>query len=76
MFVVLLAHSENEVLSVVLLTATVGCFAGSYVGVQAGFVDMAPNFSGAIYSIANFVSSSVGLTAPIVVGYIVTERVS
>ena len=55
---------------------TLGSTAAAYAGVHAGFVDLAPNFSGAIYSFTNFIATGLGLLGPIIVGYIVTESVS
>jgi len=75
-FVILLAHSTDRYWSVFFLTMTEGCTAGAYAGVQAGFVDLAPNFSGAISSVANFFAFCLGLCGPIIIGHIVTETVS
>jgi len=75
-FVLLALTQDNRVLSVFFLTVATGFTAGVYVGTQAGFVDLAPNFSGAIFSVANCLSACLGLCGPIVIGYIVTETVS
>jgi len=70
-----MGHSEDRAMSVFLLTAFMGAQGAVFAGVQANFVDFAPNFSGTIFSIGNFASACLGLTGPIIVGFIVTEAV-
>jgi len=71
-----MAQVENRTVSILLLCALMGCQAAAITGVQANFVDLAPNFSGPVFSIGNFISATTGLFGPIMVGFIVTEAVS
>jgi len=71
-----MAHAESRATSVFLLVAFLTMQSAIFPGVQANFVDVAPNFSGAIFSIANFISALLGIIGPIGVGFIVTESVS
>ena len=72
---ILMAYARSPGLSVFLLSAYLGILAASFPGVQSNFVDLAPNFSGPVFSISNFLAACLGLTGPIVVGLIVTEAV-
>lgn len=69
-----LGFCTDTVLSVVLLTVSIGVMSASYPGVQANFMDLTPNYSGTIFSISNFLSAIAGVFAPLVISSIVTEK--
>jgi len=70
-----MSYTESSAVAVVLLTGFMGIQSAVFPGVQANFVDVAPNYSGTIFSIANFASAFLGIIGPIGVGFIVTEAV-
>lgn len=72
---VALGFCTDTALSVVLLTICIGVMSASYPGVQSNFMDLTPNFSGTVFSISNFLSAVAGVLGPIIISFIVTEKV-
>ncbi|KAE8749916.1 hypothetical protein FOCC_FOCC003385 [Frankliniella occidentalis] len=70
-----LGFCTDTTLSVILLTISIGVMSASYPGVQSNFMDLTPNYSGTIFSISNFLSACCGVAGPIVISWIVSEKV-
>ncbi|XP_067641632.1 putative inorganic phosphate cotransporter isoform X2 [Eurosta solidaginis] len=60
-------------LAIGLLTATVGLSTAIYFGYALNHLDLAPNHAGTLIGIVNCLSSTMGIVAPLVVGFIVTD---
>jgi len=54
---------------------SMGSIGAAYPGVQANYVDIAPNYSGTLYSMGNLLAAGATIIGPIVFGWIVTEPV-
>ncbi|CAH0398532.1 unnamed protein product [Chilo suppressalis] len=66
--------ANNLVLAVIMLTLSVGINAGQYTGYMLVHIDLAPNFSGILMGITNFLANIVSIIAPLVCGFIVTDE--
>uniref|UniRef100_A0A0A1WUT5 Putative inorganic phosphate cotransporter n=1 Tax=Zeugodacus cucurbitae TaxID=28588 RepID=A0A0A1WUT5_ZEUCU len=60
-------------LAIGLLTVTVGISTNSHFGYAVNHLDLAPNLAGTLLGIANCGANVMGIIAPLVVGYVVTE---
>ncbi|XP_030556489.1 putative inorganic phosphate cotransporter [Drosophila novamexicana] len=65
---------EQDSLAVVLLTLTVGINAACHLGFQVNHIDLSPNFAGTLMGISNGLASIMSLSAPLLVGVIVTNK--
>ncbi|CAD7015092.1 putative inorganic phosphate cotransporter [Ceratitis capitata] len=60
-------------LAIILLTVTVAINTLGHFGYAVNHLDLAPNFAGTLMGIVNCSSNVMGIIAPLVVGYIVTD---
>ncbi|XP_055837298.1 putative inorganic phosphate cotransporter [Episyrphus balteatus] len=65
---------ENETLVIVLLMIIVGMMAATYLGFVLNHIDLSPNFAGTLMGIANCIAHLTSITAPLSVGFIVTDE--
>ncbi|TDG48328.1 hypothetical protein AWZ03_005283 [Drosophila navojoa] len=65
---------EQDTLAVVLLTFTVGINTACHLGFQVNHIDLSPNFAGTLMGISNTLASVMSLSAPLLVGVIVTDK--
>ncbi|EDW02609.1 putative inorganic phosphate cotransporter [Drosophila grimshawi] len=65
---------EHDTLAVVLLTLTVGLNSAIHLGFQVNHIDLSPNYAGTLMGISNALASIMSLSAPLLVGVIVTDK--
>ncbi|ALC42294.1 l-2-08717, partial [Drosophila busckii] len=65
---------EQDTLAVVLITLIVGINAACHLGFQVNHIDLSPNFAGTLMGISNGLASIMSLSAPLLVGVIVTDK--
>lgn len=68
-------NKENSMLAVVLLMIAVGFNAGVNAGFFLNSMDLAPNFSGTLFSVSNCFANVISIIGPLFVGFVVTEPV-
>nr|XP_021195151.2 putative inorganic phosphate cotransporter [Helicoverpa armigera] len=68
------APEGNMAFAVAMLTLAVGINAGQYTGYMLVHIDLAPNFSGCLMGITNFLANIISIIAPLVCGFIVHDE--
>ena len=66
----------SPTLSVVIITASLGFNGASTITNLQNHQDLAPNFAGALYGIANCIGSTTGFITPAITAYFTKEHVS
>uniref|UniRef100_A0A2A4JQ34 Major facilitator superfamily (MFS) profile domain-containing protein n=1 Tax=Heliothis virescens TaxID=7102 RepID=A0A2A4JQ34_HELVI len=67
------APEGNMIFAVVMLTIAVGINAGQYTGYMLVHIDLAPNFSGCLMGVTNFLANIISIIAPLVCGFIIQD---
>lgn len=62
--------------AIALLTISLGSNGASTITNLQNNQDLAPNFAGTLYGIANFIGGTAGFLAPMITGLVTRERVS
>jgi len=75
LILLLLYYTENRTLALLLLSGFMSMQAANFPGVQVNVLDVAPNFSGTIFSFATFLSSVLGIFGLFGASYLVTDSV-
>ncbi|KAF4517149.1 hypothetical protein B566_EDAN006448 [Ephemera danica] len=65
--------NADPAMAVAILTISVALSSGTMIGYQVNYIDLSPNFAGAIISIGNAISNIMSIIGPLVVGFIVTD---
>ncbi|XP_013180516.1 PREDICTED: putative inorganic phosphate cotransporter isoform X1 [Papilio xuthus] len=68
------APEGNMVVSVLMLTLTLGINAGHFTGYMLILVDLAPNFSSSLMAISNFFANIISIIAPLICGVIIQDE--
>jgi MFS transporter, ACS family, solute carrier family 17 (sodium-dependent inorganic phosphate cotransporter), other len=66
----------NPITTVILITLSASLNAFAYSGFSVNYLEVAPQFSGIIVAISNFISCFAGILCTLLSGFIVTEKVS
>lgn len=66
----------HPIISIVLITISVSLASFSFAGFSVNYLEIAPQFSGIIMALCNFISCFAGILSPMLTGFIVTTPVS
>lgn len=71
---VALPFANGAVFAVFMLTLAVGINSAIYAGFMINHMDLTPNFAATLMGITNSVSNSMGVMAPLAVGFILSDN--
>lgn len=75
-FLISLTYADDVYLKVIFLTIIIAAEAANNCGFLANHLDLSPNFAGTIMGFTTCASNATAVMAPIIVGLIVTDKVS
>lgn len=68
-------REDQSSLAVGLLVILIGVNSAAYLGFLTNHIDLSPNFAGILMGVANCMANFMGVIAPLLVGFIVTDSV-
>ncbi|XP_072948716.1 putative inorganic phosphate cotransporter [Epargyreus clarus] len=68
-----ISYTQNSTLGVILFIMTMSCHTAFHTGWLVNYIDLAPNYSGAMMAFGNTIGNSVVIFVPFVVSSIVTD---
>ncbi|XP_053964654.1 putative inorganic phosphate cotransporter [Anastrepha ludens] len=66
-------RKDQSNLALCLLVVTIGVNSSAYLGFLTNHIDLSPNFAGILMGVANCMANLMGVLAPLLVGFIVTD---
>lgn len=76
LLILLVCVGKDPIISVLLITASMGANGAASITNLQNSQDLAPNFAGTLYGIANFVGSTSGFITPMITAYFTKDNVS